>query len=200
VSSKPALHEVTLDQVWYSFDRMYACLSFRMKGVLLPVWVSGNTAQCLERRLLQRPNRPEAIDLLFDRIEDAGVDKIAITGYSEGVFYSSVFLKDGEEIDCRPTDALIIADIVEQPIFVSDTVVEECAFSVDEDTDIVDLFEGTEELSSPSTHVDAGTAIDISDDDEFSALMTDLGFSENDLRLGMEDLGPDDGAGEGDEG
>lgn len=200
MSSKPALHEVTLDQVWYSFDRMYACLSFRKEGVLLPVWVSGNTAQRLERRLLQRPNRPEAIDLLFDRIEDAGVDKIAITGYSEGVFYASVFLKDGEEIDCRPTDALIIADIVEQPIFVSDTVVEECAFSVDEDTDIVDLFEGTEELSSPATHVDAGTAIDISDDDEFSALMTGLGFSENDLRLGMEDLGPDDGAGEGDEG
>ena len=92
MSKKPALREAIMDQVWYSFDRTYACLSFRCGDILLPVWVSGNSAVHLEHRLLRPPNRPEGIDLLFDRIEDIGVEKVAITGYSDGVFYSTVFL------------------------------------------------------------------------------------------------------------
>lgn len=191
MSKKPALREAIMDQVWYSFDRTYACLSFRCGDILLPVWVSGNSAVHLEHRLLRPPNRPEGIDLLFDRIEDIGVEKVAITGYSDGVFYSTVFLKDGEEIDCRPTDALVIADLIEETIYISEDVLVECGLAVDEDTDVFELFEGDVPLGPQTEHVNSGESeIDISDDDEFSALMSDLGISENDLKLDLEN--PDD--------
>ncbi len=191
MGKKPALREAIMDQVWYSFDRTYACLSFRVGNVLLPVWVPGSSAVHLERRLVRPPNRPEGVDLLLDRIEDIGLDKVAITGYSDGVFYATIYLRNGEEIDCRPTDALVMADLIEDTLYIGEDVLCECGLSVDEQTDLFDLFEGTVPLQPQGEHIQFDPSdIDISDDDEFSALMGDLGISESDLKLDLEN--PDD--------
>ena len=184
--------ETQLDQVWYSAERDFACLSFRMEIIVLPIWVTGAVAQRVENRLVRRPNRPDSLDLVYDLIEDTGIDRAVIDGYVDGAFQATLYLKNGKQLDCRPTDALLLADIEEKPLFVRETIALNYGVVVSAKTDIADVFEGNAGLlASDARALDMEQDVDVSNDEQFSAFMNDLGLSENDLRLGFEESDED---------
>ncbi|MHC9548877.1 bifunctional nuclease family protein [Corynebacterium diphtheriae bv. gravis] len=107
--------------------------------------------------------------------------------YYEGVFICSLVLDNQEEIDCRPSDAIAISELIGVAISVDDEVLNQASVFVPESD--MEAYLGFvfpkdvhDELDSDPTKSQA--------DADFSNLMESLGVSEQDL-LGSDDFGDD---------
>ncbi|CAB0696545.1 bifunctional nuclease family protein [Corynebacterium diphtheriae] len=169
-----------------------ACLVFSWseRRRILPIWVDVEEGIRLsERSEHGAPRRPLAHDVLIETINRMGgsVEAIRVVSYYEGVFICSLVLDNQEEIDCRPSDAIAISELIGVAISVDDEVLNQASVFVPESD--MEAYLGFvfpkdvhDELDSDPTKSQA--------DAEFSNLMESLGVSEQDL-LGSDDFGDD---------
>ena len=99
-------------------------------GRELPIWVGEAEAVNLVRVLdkVELP-RPGAYHFTASLLAAAGaaVERVVITSLVDDVFYATVDLGGGAEVDARPSDALTLAAISGAPIFVDPAVLEAAA-------------------------------------------------------------------------
>jgi bifunctional DNase/RNase len=111
----------------------------------LPIWIGAVEATAIAFALqgVVTP-RPMTHDLLKGILDETGiaVDSIAITELTEGVFYSSIRLRQGTsqyEISSRPSDAVALAVRSEVPIFAADDVMEEVGIPLRDEDDEAEM-------------------------------------------------------------
>lgn len=111
----------------------------------LPIWIGAVEATAIAFALqgVVTP-RPMTHDLLKGILDETGisVDSIAITELTEGVFYSSIRLRQGTaqfEISSRPSDAVALAVRSEVPIFAAEDVMEEVGIPLRDEDDEAEL-------------------------------------------------------------
>ncbi len=107
--------------------------------MVLPIWIGSCEAMALSLALERAEfPRPLTHDLLLNTVEalDAQVTKVVIDSLRENTYYAKLVLKDlsypdddepGDtiEIDCRPSDALVIAAKKSVPIYTTDEIILE---------------------------------------------------------------------------
>lgn len=94
-----------------------------------PIGVGPFEAMTLNRALDdEKMLRPLTHNLLANLISQiGGLEKMVITNLIDHTFIGSLFINISDkikEIDCRPSDGLIIATILNAPIFVEEEVFE----------------------------------------------------------------------------
>ena len=159
----------------------FTCVLLRWaeQNRILPVWISPIAAAELDARDNGfTPRRPGSAELLLDVINrsSGGVSAINIISHFEGVFIASIVLSDGEEIDARPSDALLLARSLEMDIHVEEDVINQASFFVSDD--ILEEYFGLrfgDEVEASSASGDAQA------DADFEQMMRSLGMSEADF-------------------
>lgn len=126
----------------------------------LPIWIGTAEASAiaLAHQGVQAP-RPLTHDLLLQIVEklEANIAQVTIDSLESGVFKARIHFANGQIVDSRPSDALVLALRVSAPIFCSDEVVESAAIDVPDDQEKeVDQFRqflddvNPEDFGSPS--------------------------------------------------
>ncbi len=109
---------------------------------LLPISIGHPEAAAILVTLQgEAPPRPLTHDLVGDILGelDAHLLRIAVTELRDDVFYAQITLavQGGElEIDSRPSDAIALAVRADAPIYAAETVLEQSAIELDDDTDV----------------------------------------------------------------
>lgn len=167
----------------------HCCVLLRWseKNQVLPIWVSPIAAMELEAHGSGFvPRRPGMHELLADALDNAtsGVAEIAITSVHQGLFVATLYLEDGEELDARPSDAMIMAQILELPIHVDADVLAHSALYASPDVLREYLHVSVEDLEGEETadsHGGNSAVGDAQADADFEELMHNLGVSDSDL-------------------
>ncbi len=117
--------------------------------MVLPIWIGSCEAMALSLALENADfPRPLTHDLLINTIEalDAQVSKVVIDSLQENTYYAKLVIKDLAysdleddpsatiEIDCRPSDAIVIAAKKHIPIYTSDEIMLEGGIKLAETT------------------------------------------------------------------
>lgn len=99
---------------------------------LIPIWIGPAEGNAIATHLnnIQLP-RPMTHDLLLNCLKDlkAKVVKVVITELKDSTFYATLYVeKDSSvlEIDARPSDSIAIALRASAPLFVDESVFEQC--------------------------------------------------------------------------
>lgn len=163
----------------------FSCVLLRWaeQNRVLPLWISPITATELDARDAgYSPRRPSTHELLAETLNSmtAGVAAINLISAYEGTFIASLVLRDGEEIDARASDAVMLARMLELDIHVDEDTLAQNSFYAS-DTDLRQYLgfslgdHGKDDEDAVSASGDAQA------DADFSQLMESLGFSESDL-------------------
>ncbi|AGF72421.1 bifunctional nuclease family protein [Corynebacterium halotolerans] len=177
----------------------FACVVLRWaeQKRILPIWLSPLAAAELEiRDKGYSPRRPGSHELLAETLTrlTSGVSGINIVSHYEGVFIASIVLNDGQEIDARASDAVILARMFEMDIHVDEDVLLQASVFVS-DEDLADYLQ-VQVKGATVTEGDSSASGDAQADKDFEEMMRSLGMSEEDL-FGR-GAGPGDGDGPGD--
>lgn len=172
----------------------FTCVILRWadQNRVLPIWLSPLAAAELDiREGGYTPRRPGTVDLLLDLLNrtTGGVTAVNIISHFEGVFIASIVLADGEQLDARPSDALLVARALELPIHVEEDVLTHTSFFVSDD--IMEESFGLRFDSVPQAGGEELSASgDAKADADFEEMMRSLGMSESDFFRGNGPHGP----------
>jgi len=171
----------------------FTCVLLRWaeQNRILPVWISPLAAAELDSRDNGfTPRRPATVDLLLDVINRStgGVTAINIISHFEGVFIASIVLADGQEIDARPSDVLLLARALELDVNVEEDVLNQASFFVADD--IMEEYFGIRFDAADSTE-DLSASGDAQADADFEEMMRSLGMSELDFETEEKDRDKD---------
>ena len=171
----------------------FTCVLLRWaeQNRILPVWISPLAAAELDSRDNGfTPRRPATVDLLLDVINRStgGVTAINIISHFEGVFIASIVLADGQEIDARPSDALLLARALEMDVNVEEDVLNQASFFVADD--IMEEYFGIRFDAADSTE-DLSASGDAQADADYEEMMRSLGMSELDFETEEKDRDKD---------
>lgn len=104
------------------------------KSRVVPIWIGPNEAAQLSVALNQvKLPRPTTHDLFLDTLTnlDARVDHVLINRAEGKIFYSRLFVKQGEriiELDARPTDSISLALRQQAPLFITEEVLDKASY------------------------------------------------------------------------
>lgn len=160
---------------------------------ILPVWIHAADAIDLMRNEGDPPpRRPYMVDVLIELADLTAnrFTKVRVDSYFAGDFIVYLITGNGEELECRLSDALEVAYLLNLPIMVSEDVLAQASVFISKDDletwleiqDVEDLMEASWEESASG---------DAAADADFSKLMESMGVSEADL-LGSDDQPSED--------
>ncbi len=124
-------------------------LNVENSQMVLPIWIGSCEAMALSLALEKTDfPRPLTHDLLINSIEalDAQIVKVVIDSLKDNTYYAKLMIKDLTysemeddpsaiiEIDCRPSDAIVLAAKKGVPIFTTDEVIVEGGVKLEEDS------------------------------------------------------------------
>lgn len=159
---------------------MFPCILLRwaQQDRVLPLWIATSSADELDiRDAGHEPRRPTAHDLLAAMfLAKGGVEEVRILSHHQGVFIASILAADGEEVDARASDAILLARLLDVPIKVDEDVLAATALYVSQG-DLARYFDLVID-AAPSEDLNVNMQVDT----EFEELMRSLGVSEDDLR------------------
>lgn len=110
----------------------------------LPIWIGAVEATAIafaQQGVI--PPRPLTHDLLKDVLEATGneLTEVRITAVSDGVFYATLVLHSGVEIDARPSDSIALALRTGARIVCAEDLLDEIGIAVpDEREEEVEKF------------------------------------------------------------
>lgn len=122
-----------------------------VQSTALMIWIGPTEAAVIANALnKQMMPRPMTINLLVNLLKATGVqlEEVNINALKDEVFYATVKVRNGnvvQEIDARPSDAIGLALLMEQPLYVSEEVIERCGVAIPQD---VQLSEAVHNLAS----------------------------------------------------
>ena len=123
----------------------------------LPIVIGTNEAQSIAMGLEgNQPSRPLTHDLFkrFALHYDIELTEVVITRFLDGVFYSTLVCKQGDDIsliDARPSDAIALAVRFHCPISAYENVVNEAGIEME---DVKDMESTAEQETEEDTPVD----------------------------------------------
>jgi len=99
---------------------------------LIPIWIGPAEGNSIAMHLnhIQLP-RPMTHDLIISLMSSVHIkiNKVVITELRESTFYATIFIQQGDgiqEIDARPSDSIAIALRTSSPLFVDESVFQQC--------------------------------------------------------------------------
>lgn len=166
----------------------FSCVLLRWaeQNRVLPLWISPITATELDARESgYSPRRPSTHEVLAETLSSltSGVAGINLVSAYEGTFIANIALNDGEEIDVRASDAVMLARLLELDIQVDEDVLTQNSFFAT-DMDLQQYFGyqiNGSEASDDEVDQEVSASGDAQADADFSQLMESLGFSESEL-------------------
>ncbi|MDO4908582.1 MAG: DUF151 domain-containing protein [Corynebacterium sp.] len=136
-----------------------------LRGVAEPqkiivLWVPLAVAENLEaRRQDFPPRRPDTYDLLTD-VWCASLREVSICSYYAGMYLADIVFQDDRRVDAKPSDAVMIAQILHLPITIDEEVFRKTAIFAG-DSSIDELFEhGPNVVDTPETDMDVDGFLD----------------------------------------
>ena len=99
---------------------------------LIPIWIGAAEGNSIAMHLNRiRLPRPMTHDLMVNafKVLNTKITKVVITELKESTFYASIFMEQNshvEEIDARPSDSIALALRASAPLFVADSVFQQC--------------------------------------------------------------------------
>lgn len=162
---------------------MCALLEWEDEGRFVPLWLPPIEGAMLAARLEEwEPRRPDAHDVLADLIGQAtaGLSSIELTSYHEGMFVATLTLDGGQEIDMRPSDALLLALISDVQLEADETVLHQASIYL--------TAHDAQEFFGLERDDDLGEELDA---ESFAEFMRELGVDEDSF-----DVPGDDGDGD----
>ena len=103
-----------------------------------------------------------------------------ITSYYEGDFIAVLVTNNGEEFDCRPSDAISVAYSLDLPILVDESVLSQASVYVSE-ADLKQWLGLDFGDDITQTFIEDSASGDAAADADFSRMMESMGVSEADL-------------------
>lgn len=165
-----------------------ACLILRdpHDSRVLPIWVGPDVATtCAARDSGMSPRRPNSYDLLASvLLRRGGVREVRIESYYEGVFIATIVANDEEMFDARPSDAIQLAGILDVPLLVDEDVYTQASVRISPN-------DAQEYLGIDLPAADQGSPEHEIADEDFQAILAEMGVTEDDIDLGGEDAGGD---------
>lgn len=166
----------------------FSCVLLRWveQNRVLPLWISPIVAAELDARESgYSPRRPSTHEVLAETLTSmtSGVAGINLVSAYEGTFIASILLNDGEEIDARASDAVMLARLLELDIQVDEDVLTQNSFFAS-DMDLKQYFDYQIDGSAADDEEadqEVSASGDAQADADFSQLMESLGFSESEL-------------------
>ncbi|MCQ2300199.1 MAG: bifunctional nuclease family protein [Bacteroidales bacterium] len=108
----------------------------------IPVMIGQHEAEMIllekEGAKSRRPMTHELISSLFDSFNLA-LTEVSIDRFEEGIFYATLYVNDGfitKKIDCRASDAIVLALREEVAIKMDNKVIEETGFQTDNESEL----------------------------------------------------------------
>ena len=107
----------------------------------LPIWVGPVEAMAISAALEGvEPPRPQTHDLLAAVVAalEAEVDRVVVTSLQDNVFFADLVLAvNGSEVvvSSRPSDAIALAVRTGAPVFANQSVLDEAAIEIQDETD-----------------------------------------------------------------
>ena len=123
-------------------------------------------------------------------IDAADAFEVHMDSYCAGDYIASLVTNNGDELECRPSDAMGVAYLLNLPIMASEEVLSHASVFISE-ADLetwLGLYLTTDPVES---HLEESASGDAAADADFSKLMESMGVSEADL-LGSDDNPPKD--------
>ena len=163
------------------FPENQYCIVLRWieKNRILPVWIDAADAFELLQHEAGVPTRRPRM-----------VKEVHIDSYFAGDYIASLVTNNGDELECRPSDAMGVAYLLNLPIMASEDVLSHASVFISE-ADLetwLGLYLTTDPVES---HLEESASGDAAADADFSKLMESMGVSEADL-LGSDDNPPKD--------
>lgn len=164
----------------------FTCAIFRWEegNKILPVWLDQDDALKIQAYHAGfSPRRPTSHELLAEAFTRNGpwVSNLRIVSHFEGVYMASIITSEGEEFDARPSDVIMLSELLEVPISADEEILQQTAVFVnDENLEayfgiVIDATagdsDGFPESASGNAQADA----------DFQQLMQSLGVTEDDL-------------------
>lgn len=162
-----------------------AVLLWEQRQRILPVWLPPVGGAKLIGRIAEwEPTRPDTHDLLVELIEQSttGVAALELSSYYNGVFMGQVTMDSGAEFDCRPTDVLVLASMLDMPIEVDETVLNQASVRMSPE-DAADYFDLELIADSEIAQHPESASGDAQADADFQKLMRELGVDEDDISI-----------------
>lgn len=156
-----------------------AVLVWREENRIIPLWLSPLDAAELDDRSLDEESerrRPGTRDVLADVLSrfDGGVEQLALTSYFEGVFIGEITTAGGEQFDASPSDMLILSEILDLPVLVSEDVLTQASLHVNES----ELGEYLDIELTDAPADSEGPELTSEVDDEFRRMLEEMGMEE----------------------
>lgn len=149
-----------------------AVMVWEDSSLILPIWLSPIDGAELGERALEEDSgrrRPTTHDVLADVLSrfDGGVDTLVLTSYFEGIFIGEIRTTNGEAIDARASDILILSQILEVPVLIDEEIATQIALRIPDDEldEYLDLILGQDDNGEPASGID----------EEFQEMLRDLG-------------------------
>lgn len=154
----------------------------------LVAWLGWEAAEALSRHANGlSTSRPDTHEILCEALELAGgVESVEIVAQREGVFMADVLTRQGTVLDCRLSDALVIAELTDTPVDVADEVLSAAVFISPDSMHEYFGVEGPEADEGKQTiSMDADER---AKNLEFAQFMNSLGVSEADFFPGAHEV------------
>lgn len=177
-----AYHAVDYRNIHFMEPEGQPCvmLYWAEKNRYLPIWVSNEQAQSfLDIEEDDPPRRPRALDLVVEIVTlgTEGVQDIRIVSQNEGEFYASVILHNDVDIDCRASDAILLALMFDVELVVEESVLSQCSISIPPE-DVKNYLGFDVEAGDDADVSASGDALA---DADFLEMMANMGVNEEDL-------------------
>jgi len=157
-----SLIELELVDVRHSHESLEAyamLLKEKEKNRVIPIIIGFTEAKAIIMLMNKiKTRRPSTYELLQHVIEkfQYTVEKIIICRFDSGVFFSNIYLQNGEReivLDSRTSDAIALALLFNATLYIEKEVFEKSAFSItSKDTDLLPMAE--EELQDTEVFIE----------------------------------------------
>lgn len=175
----------------------FTCAVFRwVEGnKILPIWLDQDDALKIQAyKAGFSPRRPTSHELLAEAFTRNGpwVSSLRIVSHFEGVYMAAITTSEGEEFDARPSDVIMLSELLEVPISADEEILQQTAVFMNEQ-DLESYFGIVVEAPAVSSLDTSDSASgDAQADADFQDLMQSLGVSEDDLFTDTEHVQTDD--------
>lgn len=175
----------------------FTCALFRWNegNKILPIWIDADDAIKIQAYQAGfEPTRPTAHELLAEAFQrlTPWVSSLQIVSHFEGVFIAAITTSGGEQFDARPSDVIVLSQLLEVPISIDEEILQQSSFFIN-DENLEEYFGIIIDRSdSDSNHEEVSASGDAQADADFQQLMQSLGVSEDDLFSAPDE--PDNGA------
>lgn len=161
-----------------------AVMAWEDSSRILPIWMSPIEGSELGERAAEEDSgrrRPTTHDVLADVLSryDGGVERLELTSYFEGVFIGEIRTTNGEAIDARASDVLILSQILGIPVLIDEDIANQVALHIPEG----ELGEYLDLSLGQSGEGADGDSID----EEFQEMLRDLGVPDEEEDSGDSD-------------